>query len=413
MVSIRVKARQFITILYYVIYGKKQGKICPKSRREKRLFNSVVYGMIYAMAEKLKNIVEDIALDFLNNSLSLRYDICRCPQCRNDMLAFMLSNLPARYVTTEKGELATIIEQAKFEHQAAVAKASLAAIEKISKNPRHKLKEDKEQVFQMLLNKIYEDRGVDFRQYCPGVIKRKLAVRIRNHNLESYSDYLRFLISRPEEYDKLLEELCINVTEFFRDPPVWKAVKKLFEDLIKKKKARKENIIRIWSAGCSSGEEAYSIAIALTEILKFESQKFRVELYATDIDRKCLDAAKKASYQKASLKNVDDKLLRIYFTLLDNGSYLVKDEISTMVKLQYLNLINDEPVKDTDVVFCRNVFIYFNRNLQEQLLMKFYQSLRVGGYLVKGQSETIFNEAGSIFKDIDSSARIYQKMELV
>ena len=383
----------------------------PKICQEKRLFNFAVYGMIYVMLEKLKNIIEEIALDFLNNALSLRYDICRCAQCRNDMLAFMLSNLPAKYVTTQKGELATIIEQAKFEHQAAVARAALNAIEKISKNPRHKLKEDKDQVFQMLLNKIYEDRGVDFRQYYQGVIKRKLAVRIRSHNLESYSDYLRFLISKPEEYDKLLDELCINVSEFFRDPPVWKAVKKLFEDLIKKKKSQKENTIRIWSAGCASGEEAYSIAIALSEILKFESQKFQVELYATDIDRKCLEAAKKAIYHKASLKNVDDKSLKRYFTVLDSGAYLVKDEVSTMVRFQYLNLINDEPIKETDVVFCRNVFIYFNRNLQEQLLMKFYQSLRPQGYLVKGQSETIFSEAGSIFKDIDSNARIYQKIE--
>ena len=392
--------------------AKSKGKFASEWALEKRLFNFAVYGMIYVMLEKLKNIIEEIALDFLNNSLALRYDICRCAQCRNDMLAFMLSNLPARYVTTQKGELATIIEQAKFEHQAVVARAALNAIEKISKNPRHKLKEDKEQVFQMLLNKIYEDRGVDFRQYYQGVIKRKLAVRIRTHNLESYSDYLRFLIRKPEEYDKLLDELCINVTEFFRDLPVWEAIKKLFEDLIKKKKSLKENIIRIWSAGCASGEEAYSIAIVLSKILKFEPQKFLVELYATDIDRKCLDAAKKAIYHKASLKNVGDKQLKVYFTALDNGAYLVKDEISTMVKFQYLNLINDEPIKETDVVFCRNVFIYFNRNLQEQLLMKFYQSLRPQGYLIKGQSETIFSEAGSIFKDTDPNARIYQKTEI-
>ena len=121
---------------------------------------------------------------------------------------------------------------------------------------------------------------------------------------------------------------------------------------------------------------------------------------------------KKAVYHKASLKNVGDKQLKVYFTALDNGVYLVKDEISTMVKFKYLNLINDEPIKETDVVFCRNVFIYFNRNLQEQLLMKFYQSLRIQGYLIKGQSETIFSEAGSIFKDIDSNARIYQKTEV-
>ena len=125
-----------------------------------------------------------------------------------------------------------------------------------------------------------------------------------------------------------------------------------------------------------------------------------------------MEAAKKAIYHKAALKNVGDKQLKVYFTALDNGVYLVKDEISTMVKLQYLNLINDEPIKETDVVFCRNVFIYFNRNLQEQLLMKFYQSLRIQGYLIKGQSETIFSEAGSIFKDIDSNARIYQKTEV-
>ncbi len=137
------------------------------------------------MAEKFKNIIEDIASDFLNITLSLRYDICTCKQCRNEMLAYTLSRVPAKYVTTEKGALHTIIEQERVEHQAEIVRAILEAIEKISKNPRHMLKENREQTFQLLLNKIFEDRGLDFRHYCQGMLKRRVAIRMRANKVDS------------------------------------------------------------------------------------------------------------------------------------------------------------------------------------------------------------------------------------
>ena len=363
------------------------------------------------MIGKLKNIVEDLARDFLNNSLTLRYDICSCPTCRNDMLAYMLSKVPAKYVTTEQGEMYALSEQLKVEHQAIIARVCLEAIEAISKNPRHKVKEDRAQSFQLLLRQIFEDRGLDFRQYHQGVIKRKMAVRIRATGQESYAAYMRFLPNHPEEYDKLLETLCINVTEFFRDSEVWVTAKYLLENLISQKKQKNDKSIRIWSAGCSSGEEPYSIAIALKELLRAEPFNFTVEIYATDIDKKCLRDAQEAAYNKDSLKNVNEKYLKRYFTSLGDGRYAVNDEIKSMVKFQYLDLILNDNIKDTDVVFCRNVFIYFNRDLQEQILMKFYKSLKNGGYLIKGRAETIFSEAREIFKDIDSNARIYQKVK--
>ena len=369
--------------------------------------------MLYlvVMIGKLKNVVEDLARDFLNSSLILRYDICACPTCRNDMLAYMLSKVPAKYVTTEQGEMYALSEQLKVEHQAIIARVCIEAIDAVSKKPRHEVKEDRQQSFQLLLRQIFEDRGLDFRQYHQGVIKRKMAVRIRANHQESYAGYMRFLPNHPEEYDKLLETLCINITEFFRDSEVWVTVKYLLENLLRQKKQKNDKSIRIWSAGCSSGEEPYSIAITLKELLKTEPLNFTVEIYATDIDKKCLKEAQEGVYNKDSLKNVNEKYLKRYFTPLGQGKYAVSAEIKNMVKFQYLDLILNGNIKDTDVVFCRNVFIYFNRDLQEQLLMKFYKSLKNGGYLVKGKAETIFTEAREVFKDIDSNARIYRKSE--
>lgn len=362
------------------------------------------------MIGKLKNAVEDLAWDFLNDSLILRYDICACPICRDDMLAYMLSKVPAKYVTAGQGEIRALSEQLKAERQAIIARVCLEAIDAISKNPRHIVKEDRARSFQLLLRQIFEDRGLDFRQYHQGVIKRKMAVRIRVNRQESYTDYMRFLLNHPEEYDKLLETLCINVTEFFRDSEVWVTVKYLLENLLRQKKQKNDASIRIWSAGCSSGEEPYSIAITLKELLRAEPLNFTVEIYATDIDKKCLKDAYEGIYGKDSLKNVNEKYLKRYFIpLSEAGKYAVSDEIKSMVKFQYLDLILNDNIKDTDVIFCRNVFIYFNRDLQEQLLKKLCKSLKNGGYLVKGKAETIFAESKEVFKDIDSNARIYQK----
>lgn len=360
------------------------------------------------MTEKLKNIIEDIAKEYLDSALTLRYDICTCPTCRNDMLAYILSRVPAKYVTTEQGTLHTIIQQAKAEQQAEISRVMLNAIDIISKNPHHELKEDKNKTFQLLLDKIKEVRGLDFRHYHQDLLKRRVAIRLRANNIGTYWEYLMLLMSTPEEYDKLFEVLCINVSEFFRDPEVWKSIISIFENLIRQKKESGDNSIRIWSAGCANGEEPYSIAIILKQLLQSEATNFCVEIFATDVDKKSLKAAEKAEYAREFLKNVNKNLLRRHF-YFDGRTYRLNDEIRNMVNFQNQDLTSQDLIKDTDVVFCRNVFIYFDRDLQEQLLMKFYNALKPNGYLIMGKAETLISEAKEIFQEIDFASRIYKK----
>ena len=385
------------------------------------------------MPEKPKNIIEDIARDFLNSALTLRYDICTCARCRADMLTYALSKVPPEYLSAQE-RLSSAISDASLrrKHQAAITHAIVSAIETVSKNPKHSLNEDKTQTFKSLLNQILESRGLDFRQYHQGVIKRKLASRMRANGVESYVDYSRLLIKKPEEYEKLLEDLCINVSEFFRDPPVWVTVKCLLENIINQKKlkgdqpegraclpdrqglapnSQSHKSLKVWSAGCASGEEPYSIAILLKELTKTSRQDFSLKIYATDIDKKCLLAARNGAYLKENFKNLEDKYLKSYFIAAGDGHYQLKDEIRSLVEFQYLDLIREDFIQETDAIFCRNVFIYFNRSLQEHLLMKFYKSLKAGGYLIMGKVEMLVLEAKAIFQEIDANARIYQKKE--
>jgi chemotaxis protein methyltransferase CheR len=360
------------------------------------------------MAAKLRNIIEDIARDHLNSALTLRYDICTCPICKNDMLAMVLSRVPAHYVTTEEGALYTIIQQYRVEHQAEVARAIIEAIDTISKNPHHKLKEDKNQVFQLLLDKIQNDRGLDFHHYHQDLLKRRVAIRLRSAGINDYSDYLLLLMKDPEEYEKLFETLCINVSEFFRDPDVWEAMKIPLRELVRQRKNEPDNPLLFWSAGCANGEEPYSIAIMFKEILASENANCRIDITGTDVDRKSMKLAHKGVYFKESLKNVSKEFLNKYFTHEGDG-FRVKDEVRKLINFSYLDLTSPELIKNADVVFCRNVFIYFDRNLQEQLLMKFYNALKPNGYLVMGKSETLIQEAKEIFEDVNLNARIFRR----
>jgi chemotaxis protein methyltransferase CheR len=324
------------------------------------------------------------------------------------MLAFVLSRVPARYVTTEQGALHTIIQQHRVEHQAEIGRAIIEAIDIISKSPRHQLKEDKNKIFLLLLDKIREDRGLDFHHYHQDLLKRRVAIRLRATGISTYSDYLLLLMKSSEEYDKLFETLCINVSEFFRDPEVWEILKGLVQSMIGQKKIDHNPFIRVWSAGCANGEEPYSIAIMLKEALLAENANFRIEIASTDVDKKCLKFAQKGIYTKSSLKNVSKELLNKYFTPEEDG-YKIKDEIKQAVAFSYLDLTSPDYIKSADIVFCRNVFIYFDRNLQEQLLTKFSNSLKPLGYLVMGKSETLIREAQEIFEEVDLNARLYRK----
>lgn len=357
---------------------------------------------------KLRNITEEIIRERLKNALSIRYDICNCLICENDMLAFILSRIPAQYSTTEKGAIHTIAENSNPEEESRINSLILDSMEIVSKNPKHKLKEDRQELFKLMLKKIFDERGIDFRNYHQEILKRRLAMRIHANGLRSYSEYINLLFNNPKEYDRLFETLCINVSEFFRDSEIWVTIKYLFENLIRLKNKRNDKNIRIWSAGCASGEETHSIAIVLAELLKDNQNSFKLEIYGTDIDKKCLLAAENGEYPKNILKNLDPKIILRYF-MASGGNYKLRDEIKNMVKFKYLDLTSPEIIENTDVLFCRNVFIYFNHLLQEEIVAKFHRSLKSGGYIVMGKVETILGNCKELFEKVDPGTNIYLK----
>ncbi len=362
------------------------------------------------MIHNIKNIVEDIAAHLLDNAVMHRYDICTCKICKTDMLGFILSKVPQKYVALDNIALPTLIKKARVELHNEINIAIHNAIEIVGKNPHHDILENKKKDFDLLLNKIHIDRRLDLKHYRQELLKRRLAIRISANKINSYAEYLTFLIKNPQEYDKLFEVLCINVSDFFRDPEIWVTARYLFESVLRKKTEVNEKNLRIWSAGCASGEEPYSIAITLKEILKENTRNFSIDIYGTDIDKKCMSDALVAEYTKEQLKNINDVNLNKYFTLLSSQKFKLKQEIINMVKFQYFELSSDNFIKEADIIFCRNVFIYFYKDMQERILKNFYNALKPQGYLVMGKVETIATEAKDFFKVIDLEAHIYQKV---
>jgi len=294
----------------------------------------------------------------------------------------------------------------------------LRAIAYVGEHPPHPQNEDRKKTFALLLQKILQDRGLDFRNYHRDLLKRRFAIRIKANNLLSYTEYMRLLDSSPREYDKLFETLCINVSEFFRDPPLWVTLQYLLESMLSDKRTRGDYKLVIWSAGCGKGEEAYSIAILLTEALKTHAKNFHARIIATDVDKSALAVAQKAQYSQESIRNVNDRMLSKYFVKVGNFAqpdmhqnveYRLIETIREMVSFSHLDLITGDYPKGVDLLLCRNVFIYFKRQLQAQILKKFFEAMRPGGYLCLGQSESMLTEVRKLFEDTDSNARIYRR----
>ncbi|MFH1397156.1 MAG: protein-glutamate O-methyltransferase CheR [Candidatus Omnitrophota bacterium] len=357
---------------------------------------------------KLRNITEEMIRERLNKALAIHYDICSCITCETDMLAYILSRVPANYSTTEKGAIHTLAEKNNQEEESLINHLIFSAIDIVSKKPTHELKEDHQALLKLMLKKIFHERGVDFRNYHQEILKRRLALRIRANGLKSYSEYMNFLFSNPKEYDKLFETLCINVSEFFRDSSIWITVKALLENLVRLKNKNNEKSIKIWSAGCACGEEPYTIAIILKELLNDDLNKFDLDIYGTDIDKEALEAAEETVYPKASVKNLTPRIAEKYFLAI-GGNYKLRSQIRDMVKLCYLDLTSFDLIENVDVIFCRNVFIYFNLRLQKELVTKFHRSLKSGGYIVMGKVETILRDSEELFQEVDAGANIFQK----
>lgn len=261
-----------------------------------------------------------------------------------------------------------------------------------------------------LLIKVREERGLDLAQYRESYVARRVAVRLNALGLHTYQQYASHLDQNPEEYARLLDTLTINVTQFFRDPTVYALFRDhVIPELLATKKARKQRLVRLWSAGCATGEEPYSLAMSMLDgILRTHSHDAMLSVVGTDIDRKALAVAKAGEYPLRVLNQISNADRHRYVDVAGDV-FRMKPEIMKVTRFQYLNLFEDAPINGVDVIFCRNVFIYFNHHDQSRLIEAFWEALTRGGYLVLGRSERLSPRLAQRFELISGRERVYRK----
>lgn len=279
----------------------------------------------------------------------------------------------------------------------------------IEKNHKSTIINQSDQGFKALQKRIIKERGLDLSQYREKCLKRRIDVRLRATRSHNYLEYMAVLKKDPSEYDRLLDALTINVTNFFRDKSTYRIIEDtVIPELVSSKKREGKRIIRVWSAACASGEEPYSIAILFHEILGDKINDFFISIHATDIDKPSLDKAKMAEYEAGAFSGVNEKILRRFFNR--NLKYNLKELIKQMVRFKQHDLISDRPLTHLDIILCRNVLIYFSRDLQVKLFNKFYKGLNQGGYLILGKTESLAGESAELFQPVSIRERIYRKI---
>ncbi len=266
-----------------------------------------------------------------------------------------------------------------------------------------------DQEFLVLQKRIFTERGLDLRQYREKCLKRRINMRLRATGTNTYPEYLAVLRREPSEYERLFDVLTINVTNFFRDKNTYRVIEKtVIPELVSSKKRQGKKLIRIWSAGCASGEEPYSLAILFHQVLGKRIANYLISIYATDIDAKVLANAKRAEYEDDTVSKVDENILKKYFN--HDLKYSLKEEIKQMVKFKRDDLISGKSLTHLDIIICRNVFIYFIKDLQAKLIDKFYEGLNQGGYLIIGMTESLPGESAGLFRPVSIKERIYKKI---
>ncbi len=247
-----------------------------------------------------------------------------------------------------------------------------------------------------ILNCLAAQKSIDFSGYNVESLVQLLDKRIAYTNKQSYKDYLAYLQQNAEEPDKLISALTINVSEFFRNPVVFDYLaEKIIPGIIQHKCTAQETTVRAWSAGCAAGEEAYSLAILLNNIIEKTQSDITPRVFATDIDRKILQKAAEATYHFNSIKNIQYKLLKKYF-LAGKETFRLKEYVANIVSFSCHDLLDKRTLVppesvfgNFDLVFCRNVLIYFKSEYQDIIFNKLYSSLALNGFLILGEAELL------------------------
>ena len=263
--------------------------------------------------------------------------------------------------------------------------------------------EDLEQLLQFLK----EDHGFDFSGYKRGTLARRINRRMHEVGIENHRQYIMYLQSHPEEFTLLFTMILINVTEFFRDADACDYLEREIIPRILKGKSDSDPI-RVWSAGCASGEEAYTIAMILCDRLGEEEFKQRVKIYATDVDDDALRRARHAVYSEASVSSLPRDFKTRFFEHI-NGDYSFRTDIRRAVIFGRNDLIQDAPISRIDLLICRNTFMYFNASTQARILARFHFALENSGFLFLGKAEMLVSHS-RLFTPLDPKWRVFTKV---
>ena len=259
---------------------------------------------------------------------------------------------------------------------------------------------------------IRNQTGHDFSQYKPSTIHRRIERRMAVHQIDTMDAYIQYMQQSPAEVEALFYDLLIGVTRFFRDTEVFKVFE---EQVIPQLFARKtmDSVIRIWSTGCSTGEEAYSIAILLQEYMEKTRQTFKVQIFATDIDNQAIATARSGLYPASIAADVSPERLARFFTVEGNGgAYRIHKTLRDILIFSEQDVIKDPPFSKLDCIVCRNLLIYMDGELQKKLIPLFHYALRPGGFLFLGTSETL-GDFGDLFTTVDRKSKLYLRNEAV
>lgn len=268
-------------------------------------------------------------------------------------------------------------------------------------------------VFRLLRDFIHGYCGIYFDDGSKFLLERRLSRRLEQHRLKSFEEYyhlLKYDRKREDELVVLVDNLTTNETYFFRESPQLRAFsEEILPELRQSMSSRK--VLRIWSAGCSTGEEPYTIAILLLESGDWW-RDWQIEILGSDINQRVLHTARKGVYKKSAHRATSPEMLAKYFVMDEKGDYRIIDRVKELVSFSSVNLLDPHKtslISNMDMIFCRNVIIYFDREAKKKVIESFYQKLREGGYLLLGHSESLINLSSAFVLRTLKNDMVYQK----
>jgi chemotaxis methyl-accepting protein methylase len=273
---------------------------------------------------------------------------------------------------------------------------------------------DDDEVYDLIRRHLLRARGFDISGYSRAFFNRSIRKRVGRTNSRSTLEYVGLLRRSDEEVNELISCLSVNVTDFFRDPDAFDALSALvLRPLVARKTDLGWSALRIWSAGCATGQETYSLAMCvLEEMRKGDARKdLVVRIMGTDLSKAALDFASAGVYSQDGVKGIPRRLLSEYFESCEAG-YEASHALKRIIRFGSGNLLDQPTRKFFDLIVCRNVVIYFSRPMHDKVMDNFHQALRPGGFLMLGRTETLMGSRRQLFEGIDHENRIFRKPEM-